>query len=78
MAGIYDADIVSNVFVQTPPKEYDFYKKKRKKKLGLLDEKLKWYVWQLVNLNQGSFTFKNYEFQKIHTFYKKNHLFYAT
>ena len=31
MAGIYDADIVSNVFVQTPPKEYDFYKKKERK-----------------------------------------------
>ena len=36
MAGIYDADIVSNVFVQTPPKEYDFYKKKKKEKLRLL------------------------------------------
>ena len=30
-AGIYDADIVSNVFVQTPPKEYDFYKKEKRK-----------------------------------------------
>ena len=41
-----------------------------KEKLGPLDKKkLKWYVWQLVNLNQGSFIFKNYDFQKkIYTF----------
>ena len=45
----------------------------KKKKMGLLDKKLKWYAWQLVNLNQGSFTFKNYEFQKKNThFFIKN------
>ena len=46
-----------------------FYKRKRKNWVHLI-KKLKWYVWQLVNLNQGSFIFKkNYDFQKkIHTF----------
>ena len=45
---------------------------KEKEKLGPLDKKLKKYVWQLVNLNQGSFIFKNYEFQKYTLFIKEN------
>ena len=40
----------------------------KKKKLGPLDKKLKWYVWQLVNINQGSFIFKIMNFKEIHTF----------
>ena len=40
------------------------------KKLGPLDKKLKWYVWQLVNLNQGSLSSKKIMiFKKIHTFH---------
>ena len=51
--------------------------KREWKKLGPLDKKLKWYVWQLANPNQGSFIFKNYDFQKkytLFTFYKKKKL----
>ena len=31
-------------------------------------KKLKWYVWQLININQGSFIFKIMNFKEIHTF----------
>ena len=49
------------------PISIDFIKEN--KKLGPLDKKkLKWYVWQLVNLNQGSFIFKIMNFKEIHTF----------
>ena len=54
--------------ISEPPNLNRLYKRKRKNWAHLI-KKLKWYVWQLVNLNQGSFIFKNYDFQKkIYTF----------
>ena len=44
-----------------------------------LIKKLRWYVRQLVNINQGSFIFKIMNFKEIHAFslFMKNYFFYS-
>ena len=39
-------------------------------------KKLKWHVWQLININQGSFIFKIMNFKEIHTFFLGLECFY--
>ena len=55
-----------------------FYKRKRKNWVHLI-KKIEMICLAISQSQPGIFTFKNYEFQKIHTFYKrKKYPFYST